>query len=211
MIKVVLVEDQNLVREGIKGLLALREEIQVIGEAEDGEQGLDVLRDVQPDVVLLDIRMPKKDGVQMLHAMQSEGLTIPTLVLTTFDDHDLVLACLKAGAKGYLRKDVSLDELVSAIQTLSLGQDWVQPAVTSRIEGHKAAIAYTDAQAVQSLTSIELQVLRLIAAGYSNQEIAEALSKSVGTVRNQVSFILAKLDVRDRTRAVLKAIDLGII
>ena len=211
MIKVVLVEDQNLVREGIKGLLALREEIQVIGEAEDGEQGLEVIRDVQPDVVLLDIRMPKKDGVQLLQAMQSEGVTIPTLVLTTFDDHDLVLACLKAGAKGYLRKDVSLDELVSAIQTLSQGQDWVQPAVTSRIEGHKAAIAYTDAQAVQSLTSIELQVLRLIAAGYSNQEIAEALSKSVGTVRNQVSFILAKLDVRDRTRAVLKAIDLGII
>lgn len=209
MINIVLVEDHRIVRDGIKGLLELQDNFSVIGEAADGEQALVLLQQQQPDVMLLDIRMPKMDGLALLNAL---GDNQPkTLILTTFDDHELVLDCLKAGAKGYMRKDVSLDALSDAIEKVAAGQSWLQPAVTDRIEQQKDKMTYQDQQLVQPLTPIEQQVLSLIAAGFSNNEIAQALHKSVGTVRNQVSFVLQKLDVRDRTRAVLKAIDLGLL
>lgn len=211
MIRIVLVEDQQLVREGIRTLLQLKPHLQVVAEAADGEQGLSAIRAQQPDVVLLDIRMPVLSGTGLLARLRLEYPQLPVLILTTFDDHELVLECMHLGARGYLRKDVALDELVSAIETLHDGGRWLQPAVTQRITGHELQLEFDEHDSGEALTTSEVEVLRLVAAGYTNQEIAGALHKSTGTVRNQVSFILSKLNVRDRTRAVLKAIDNGLI
>jgi len=211
LIKVLLVDDQNLVREGIKSLLELKPHINVIAEASDGKQALATLQTHSPDVILLDIRMPVMNGLTVLAKMKEMNLVIPTLILTTFDEHELVLDCLKLGAKGYLRKDVSLESLITAIEKIASGKKWIKPAITSRIEDQLSNNKFDNDLITCSLTNTEQQVLRLVAAGYSNHEIAEALHRSVGTIRNQVSFILNKLDVRDRTRAVLKAVDLGLI
>ncbi len=211
MINILLVDDQNLVREGIKSLLELKSHICVIAEACDGQEALEQLENCQPDVILLDIRMPKLDGLAVLKHLNETDNNIPTLVLTTFDEHDLVLDCLKLGAKGYLRKDVSLESLITAIEKIANGEKWIKPATTTRIEKNLSSHKLDEGLIECELTNIEQQVLRLVAAGYSNHEIAAALHRSVGTVRNQVSFILNKLNVRDRTRAVLKAVDLGLI
>lgn len=213
MINVVLIEDQQLVREGIRTLLHLRPLCRVVAEASDGVQGLAAIEEHQPDVILLDIRMPNMSGTELLAELHQRRCNIPVLVLTTFDDHELVLECMRRGARGYLRKDVALDELLAAIETLHQGGQWVQPAVTRKVSEHRLELEFDSSSSLadEPLTAIELQVLRLVAAGYTNQEIAGALHKSTGTVRNQVSFILAKLNVRDRTRAVLKAIDNGLL
>jgi DNA-binding NarL/FixJ family response regulator len=220
-IKILLVDDQNLVRMGICGLLELRPHLDVIAQLSDGTEVLDSIKSLQPDILLLDIRMPKMDGIQVLHALQKANVVIPTLMLTTFDEHELVLSCMKAGAKGYLRKDVSLQMLISAVEAVAAGELWVQPAVTYPINTYREAVQQNNAsksfdkstlqQLYEPLTKGELQVLHLIAAGYSGNEIAEALHKSVGRIRNITSAILAKLQVRDRTRAALKAIELGLI
>lgn len=209
-IKVVLVDDQNLIREGLKSLLQLKPGIEVVAEANDGDAVIDLLRRHRPDVLLLDIRMPRVSGLDVLQQLQEAGLAVPVLILTTFDEHELVLDCIRLGARGYLRKDVSFEALTNAIGTLARGGSWLQPAVTCRVEQARESGVYDDAPC-DKLSNIETQVLRLVAAGYSNHEIADALFKSVGTIRNQVSSILAKLNVRDRTRAVLKALDLGLI
>lgn len=209
-VRVILVDDQNLVREGIKSLLQLKPDIHVVAEAIDGEAVMSLLYKHQPDVLLLDIRMPKVSGTDVLQMIKQAGLLVPVLVLTTFDEHQLVLECIKLGAKGYLRKDVSFNELTSAIYSLANGDSWLQPAITSRID--KLANSRADnSKPYSQLTKIEIQVLRLVAAGYSNNEIADALYKSPGTIRNQMSSILTKLDVRDRTRAVVKALELELI
>ncbi|GAA0373217.1 response regulator transcription factor [Bowmanella denitrificans] len=209
-VRIVLIDDQNLVREGIKSLLQLKPGLNVVAEADDGSAAETLVRQHQPDVLLLDIRMPRVTGLDVLQQFKSAGIHVPVLILTTFDDHDLVLDCIKLGAKGYLRKDVSFEVLTNAILNLAQGKSWLQPAVTCRVE--KARDSEDSPTAlIEQLTDIEVQVLRLVAAGYSNHEIADALYKSVGTIRNQVSSILAKLEVRDRTRAVLKALDLGLI
>lgn len=213
-ISVVLVDDQTLVREGIRHLIQLNKLFKVIGEASDGKQALNLLNTITPDVVLLDIRMPIMSGVDVLRQLKEQSSNIAILVLTTFDDHDLVLECIKLGAKGYLRKDVNFNDLTLAINTLAEGGSWLQPAISERITEHFKTTESSEEwqnQNSEKLSTIELQVLKLVAAGYSNHEIADALYKSVGTVRNQVSSILLKLDVRDRTRAVLKALDLGVI
>jgi DNA-binding NarL/FixJ family response regulator len=210
-IRIVLVDDQNLVREGLRSLLELNSSIAVVAEAEDGETVVALLQQWQPDILLLDIRMPKVSGLEVLRQMQQQKISTPALILTTFDDHDLVLECIQLGAKGYLRKDVRFAALMQAIKSIVDGQTWYQPAVTCQIEHHPLQHSSTGGCVGPPLTAIEIQVLRLIAAGYSNHEIAAALFKSSGTVRNQVSSILTKLDVRDRTRAVLKALDLKLI
>ncbi|GGY52860.1 DNA-binding response regulator [Bacterioplanes sanyensis] len=210
MIKIVLVEDQQLVREGISTLLQLRPGYQVVATAEDGRIGLDMIQRHQPDLVLLDIRMPVMGGIEVLAALQQQRHHLPVLVLTTFDDHELVRQCIELGAKGYLRKDVGLDELLAAIDTLHAGGEWLQPALTQRIQRYQQSQRNTLSPAVK-LTTAEVRVLRLVAAGHSNQEIARALHRAPGTVRNQVSAILEKLEARDRTQAVLRAIDQGLI
>lgn len=211
-IKVVLVDDQNLVRQGLQSLLALDDSVEVVGQATNGEQALTQIAALTPDVVLMDIRMPECDGITAVQRLQEFDTPPPVLMLTTFDDHESILAAIKAGAKGYLLKDVALETLVQAIECLHKGGTWLEPTLTTRIvEGLQSQPQQQAMNPTEALTDKELAVLRLLAAGLSNQEIAECLYKSTGTVKNQVSAILAKLGVNDRTRAVLKAIELGLL
>lgn len=212
-IRVLLVDDQMLVRQGIQSLLGLSASIEVVGQAQDGEEALSKLESLDVDVILLDIRMPRMDGIATLKALAERENAPPALMLTTFDDHETVLDTLKAGAKGFLLKDVSLEVLVEAIETIAAGGNLIQPAVTaSLIKGvNEMAQTFDSAVSPEALSDKEREVLRLMAAGLSNQEIASAMYKSLGTVKNQVSTVLAKMGVRDRTRAVLKAIENGLI
>lgn len=212
-IKVMLVDDQNLVRKGVRSLLELAQDIEVVAEAPDGAEAVRMMADVAPDVVLLDMRMPGMNGVEVLRQLKDSGQLPPTIILTTFDDEDLVLAGIRNGAKGYLLKDVSLEELVGAIKTVAGGGSIVKPAVTERLlkglEGLENQFSALDRP--DPLTERETEILRLMAGGYSNKEIANSLGVAEGTVKNHVSNILSKLGVRDRTRAVLKAFELGFV
>ncbi|WP_338518569.1 response regulator transcription factor [Alteromonas gracilis] len=209
--RVLLVEDQMLVRQGIKSLLALDDSVEVVGECEDGSLLIETLRMCECDVVLMDIRMPKVSGIEALKALKENAITVPVLMLTTFDDHALVSSAINEGAKGYLLKDVSLETLVDAIKAVERGETLIQPAVTEKVlKGLQGLdVSFESFDTPESLTKKELEILRLVAAGYSNKEIADTIYKSTGTVKNQVSAIMAKLGVRDRTRAVLKALELG--
>jgi DNA-binding NarL/FixJ family response regulator len=213
MIRVCLIDDQTLVRQGIRSLLELASEIEVIGEAPDGKAGLELIQNVKPDVVLLDLQMPVLNGIGVLKALKDSGYFPPVLILTTFDDDELVLEGLKSGAKGYLLKDVSLEQLVDAIRDLHQGKTLIQPAVTERLlRGLQTVSGEVKSFEVPSpLTERELEILRLMASGYSNKEIAKAFDVAEGTVKNHVSSVLSKLGVRDRTRAVLKGLESGII
>lgn len=210
VIRVCLVEDQTLVRQGIHGLLELVEDIEVAAEARDGAEAIKVIPRSNPDVVLLDVRLPKADGLSVLKKLREAGTLPPTLVLTTFDDDDLVLEAVRAGARGFMLKDVSLEQLTSAIRKIASGGTFIRPAVTARLlEG--LANRKHDFESLSEpfpITEREIEVLRLMAGGYSNKEIADSLHLSEGTVKNHVSSILSKMGVRDRTRAVLKAIEL---
>lgn len=211
MIKVMLVDDQNLVRKGVRSLLELSEEIEVIAEASDGSEAIEMLPDVNPDVVLLDMRMPGKTGLDVLRELGDRGQMPPTIILTTFDDDEVVLAGIQAGARGYLLKDVALADLVNAIKTVAGGGSMVKPAVTQRLLKGLGDLQtrFSSLDQPDPLTDREIEILRLMAGGYSNKEIANSLGVAEGTVKNHVSNILSKMGVRDRTRAVLKAFELG--
>lgn len=211
MIRVLLVDDQTLVRQGIRSLLELSPTVTVAGEAADGEEALGRLAELRPDVMLLDLRMPKLDGLGVLRALQGDPDAPPTLILTTFDDDASVLEGLRLGAKGYLLKDVSLTQLLDAVEALALGKTLVQPAVTERLLRGLQRTTYPSLGTPDALTPREVEVTRLMAGGYSNKEIAGALGMSEGTVKNHVSSVLSKLGVRDRTRAVLRALELGYV
>jgi len=213
MISVCLVDDQTLVRQGVRSLLDLSEDIRVVAEARDGAHALEIIPTLKPDVVLLDMRMPGMSGLDVLNELRTRQQLPPTIILTTFDDDQLVLAGLKAGARGYLLKDVSLEQLVDAVKTVAGGGSLVQPVVTQRLlqglehmQNNFASLDRPD-----PLTDRETEILRLMAGGYSNKEITNSLGVAEGTVKNHVSNILSKLGVRDRTRAVLKAFELGIV
>lgn len=211
MIRVMLVDDQTLVRQGVRGLLDLVPDIEVIGEASDGEEALEAVPRLRPDVLLLDIRMPRLSGIGVLEALRSAGTLPPTLVLTTFDDGDATIAAIKAGARGLMLKDVTLDELAKAIRALADDRTAFQPAVTeSLIAAIRRAPATPSADDMaEPLTAREKEVLHLICAGFSNREIADLLGVAEGTVKNHVSNLLLKLNARDRTRAALKALQEG--
>jgi DNA-binding NarL/FixJ family response regulator len=208
VIRVCLVEDQTLVREGLRALLALSGDIAVVAEASDGEEALEVIEREKPDVVLLDLRMPKLDGLGVLRK-----ITTPALILTTFDDDVMLFDAVRAGARGWLLKDVSLQRLTNAIRTVAAGGTCIEPVITERIvralDGSGAS--FEAAELPEPLTDREKTILRFLAGGYSNREISDLLKISDGTVKNHISSVLAKLGVRDRTRAVLRAIDLGLI
>ncbi|MEU6860383.1 response regulator transcription factor [Glycomyces sp. NPDC046736] len=215
MIRVCLVDDQHLVRHGIRRLLDLNGGIEVVAEADDGQAAVEAIVEHEPDVVLLDLRMPRHDGIWALQTLRDREIDVPVLVLTTFDDDELVLAALRAGARGYLLKDVTLHELVDAVETLAGGGTLMRPAITDRLlralrEGEAPAPEHPDLP-VSPLTDRERDVLRLLAAGLSNREIAESLVLAEGTVKNHVSNVLMKLGTRDRTRAVLRALHHGLL
>jgi DNA-binding NarL/FixJ family response regulator len=211
MIKVMLVDDQNLVRKGVRSLLELSPEIEVIAEASDGAEAIRLIPEAAPDVVLLDMRMPGLSGLDVLRDLAGKGVLPPTIILTTFDDDELVLAGIQSGARGYLLKDVALADLVNAIKTVADGGSIVKPAVTQRLLKGLEHLQnqFSSLDRPDPLTDRETEILRLMAGGYSNKEIANSLGVAEGTVKNHVSNILSKMGVRDRTRAVLKAFELG--
>ncbi|MFE7508065.1 response regulator [Promicromonospora sp. NPDC057488] len=213
MTRVVIVDDQTLVRHGIRALLEIAD-VEVVGEADDGAAALEVVADVAPDVILLDLRMPRYDGLWTLDRLRAQGSDVPVLVLTTFDDDTLVLDALRAGARGYLLKDVTVEQLTRAVHALAGGGTLVAPSITDRmLRAIRAVPPANGAEALpaQRLTGRELEVLRLMAEGYTNREISGALSLVEGTVKNHVSTILLKLSARDRTNAVLRALHLGVL
>jgi DNA-binding NarL/FixJ family response regulator len=211
MIRVVLVDDQTLVRQGVRGLLELVPDIEVVGEASDGSEALAKVPQLKPDVLLLDIRMPRVNGIAVLDALREAGTLPPTLVLTTFDDGDAAIAAIKAGARGFMLKDVSLEDLADAIRALAGNRTAFQPAMTESLMAaiRRSPSVSSDTYVAEALTAREREVLHLICAGYSNREIADLLALAEGTVKNHVSNLLLKLDARDRTRAALKALQDG--
>ena len=207
MIRVLIADDEMLVREGIHRLLELSPEIEVVGEARDGREAIAMIEKLSPDVVLLDVRMPAMNGLEVLR-----NIRVPALLLTTFDDHDALIEGLRAGARGYMLKDVSLEQLVAAIRTVAAGGSTFLPGVTERLlRNFQRGAEFEHLEEADALTQRERAVLQLMSGGLSNREIAHALRTAEGTIKNHVSSILSKLGVRDRTRAVLKAIEAGLL
>jgi DNA-binding NarL/FixJ family response regulator len=211
MIRVVLVEDEMLVRRGIRGLLSLGTDVEVVAEAADGEEALSVIHEHRPDVVLLDVRMPKLSGIGVLEALRATGSLPPTILLTTFDDDAALLKGIRCGAKGFLLKDVSVERLTEAIRLVAAGETIIRPAVTEHaLKGlEENRTEFESLESPDPLTRRELEILRMMAGGYSNREIGDTLGASEGTVKNHISSILSKLGVRDRIRAVLKGLESG--
>lgn len=213
MIQIVVVDDQTLVRSGISGLLNLTSDIRVTAEAADGEEATAVIAAARPDVVLLDIRMPGRSGIDVLRMLGENGGPPPTILLTTFDDDAALLEGMRVGAKGFLLKDISLERLADAIRTVAAGSTLYLPAITERLlRGlRESTRAFPRLDPPEPLTTRETEVLRLLSGGFSNREIADVLLTSEGTIKNHVSSILSKLGVRDRVRAALRGLELGYI
>lgn len=211
MIRVAVVDDQTLMRQGLKSLLERTEDIRVAIEAADGDEAVRVVLENDIDVVLMDVRMPGRSGIEALRALRDAGREVPTVLLTTFDDDSVVLDGIRAGARGFLLKDVAADDLAQAVRTVARGGTLWRPAVTERVLSGLAGkpTPFESLTLPDRLTEREREVLRLMAGGFSNREIAEALGTAEGTVKNHASSVLSKLGVRDRTRAVLRALELG--
>ncbi len=206
--RIALADDQALVRAGLRALLE-RQGIHVVLEAGDGRALLEGLASTPVDVVLSDIRMPGMDGIDALLQLRERGDATPVLLLTTFDDSDLLLRATEAGAQGFLLKDAAPEDLRDAIVRIAAGDTLLQPVSTDPV---RARYRYHAADAPREpFSEREVAILRLMAGGYSNREIARSVFLAEGTVKNYVSAILEKLDTRDRTRAVLKAITLRVI
>jgi len=208
-IRVALADDQALVRAGLRALLQ-QQGIEIVFEADDGQALLDALQASPVDIVLSDIRMPGMDGIAALEALRARGDATPVLLLTTFDDAELLLRATEAGAQGFLLKDAAPDDLRDAILRVARGETLLQPVSTDAVRARYRYHA-DEAPPRDTFGKREVAILRLIAGGYSNKEIARSLFLAEGTVKNYVSEILDKLGTRDRTRAVLKAITLRII
>lgn len=211
MIRILLVDDHAVVRQGLRSLLDLAPDFQVVGEASDGEEGLRRVAELDPDVMLLDVRMPRMSGLDALEALRRTDPHRRVLLLTTFDEDAVVLRALRFGVQGYLLKDVTFDELSDAIRRVARGEVLLPPGLHERVARGLAEMPrdFPSADLPEGLTRREVEVLRLIARGLSNREISDALGTAEGTVKNQTSSILSKLGVRDRTRAVLRAVELG--
>jgi DNA-binding NarL/FixJ family response regulator len=208
-VRVLVVDDQALFREALATLLGARPEVEVVGEAGDGQQALERAAALQPDVVLMDLHMPVLDGIAATRRLKVEQPGVRVLALTTFDDDEDVFAALRAGALGYLLKDVSSDRLVEAVLSAARGESVLQPSVAAKVVARFAQLDDAPRPRPQPLvvplSDRELDVLRLLADGRSNREIAAALFLAEGTVKNHVTNVLGKLGARDRTQAALRA------
>ncbi|WP_448609740.1 response regulator [Geodermatophilus sp. URMC 60] len=208
-VRVLVVDDQALFREALATLLGARPEVEVVGEAGDGHQALERAATLQPDVVLMDLHMPVLDGIAATRRLRVEQPGVRVLALTTFDDDEDVFAALRAGALGYLLKDVSSDRLVEAVLSAARGESVLQPSVAAKVVARFAQLDDAPRSRPQPLvvplSDRELEVLRLVADGRSNREIATALFLAEGTVKNHVTNVLGKLGARDRTQAALRA------
>jgi DNA-binding NarL/FixJ family response regulator len=217
MIRVLLVDDQTLVRQGIRVLLELEPDVEVVGEAANGREALRQVEALRPDVALMDLRMPEMDGVTATQAISQRFPATAVIILTTFEDDASVFEGLKAGARGYLLKDISSDEMAQAIRTVAAGEALIEASLTRKVLAEfsrlatRAPAGLAPAPLAEPLTEREHEVLAALAQGLSNREIAERLVITEGTVKNHVSNLMAKLAVRDRTQAVLKAQELGLI
>ncbi|SDC41073.1 DNA-binding response regulator, NarL/FixJ family, contains REC and HTH domains [Geodermatophilus telluris] len=213
-IRVVLVDDQSMVRTGLRMVLAAEPDIEVVGEAGDGAAGVRVVTETRPDVVLLDVRMPGVDGLEAARRIVDAGLPTRVVVLTTFDEDEYVAAALRAGVSGFLLKVAPPEDLVAAVRTVAAGQGLLDPAVTLRVIRSFATAPAPDparAGALAQLTERETDVLALVAAGLSNAEIAARLYLGEATVKTHVSRVLLKLGLRDRVQAVAFAYESGLI
>ena len=208
-LRLALADDQALVRSGLAALLDSFSQLQVVVQAADGAALLAAIDATPVDVILSDIRMPGGDGFVLLEGLRAAGIATPVILLTTFDEPDLALRAAEAGARGFLLKDASPEDLLEAVTRVAAGETLLAPVSTDPV---RARYAYRDtSEPTDTFSEREVAILRLLAGGYSNKEIARAVFLSEGTVKNYVSDILDKLGTRDRTRAVLKAITLQII
>lgn len=214
MIKILIADDQSLFREGLNTLLSVQPDFQIIGEAGNGEEAVKLALLHRPDIILMDLRMPVLDGVSSTRRIMGSLPDIKVIVLTTFDEDKDIFEALRAGAIGYLLKDVSSDKLFEAIRAAHRGEYFLHPTITAKVVAEYSKITHIDgenADIENPLSVREIEILKLIAAGMSNKEIADHLVIAEGTVKNHVSNILSKLGGKDRMQAVLKAKEMGIL
>lgn len=215
VVRVVLADDQPLVRAGLRVLMADNPELDVVGEAGTGADAVRLARDVRPDVVVMDIRMPGMDGIEATRLITAETDATRVLVLTTFDDDDYVYGALRAGASGFLVKDMALDDILAAIQVVASGDGLIAPSVTRRLIEEFAARPEREAlparRTVEGITDRECEVLTLVGRGLSNAEIASELFITVATVKAHVARLFTKLGSRDRVQLVIIAYELGLV
>lgn len=214
-IRLLLVDDQRLLRDGLRTLLDLEPDLHVVGEAGNGQEALDAYAALRPDVVLMDVRMPLLDGVEATRRLRSQWPDARVIILTTFDDDEYVFEGLRAGALGYLLKDVSVEELADSIRTVMAGGVLIEPSVARKVVAEFARLAAAPARPAavleEPLSEREQEILQLLAQGMTNREIAQQLFLAEGTVKNYVTNILGKIGARDRTQAALRAHELGIL
>ena len=209
--KVLICDDQAIIRDGLEMLLKLEKDIEVIGQAQDGAEAVELVAKLQPELVLMDLKMPGMTGIEATRQIRDKYPHIKVLVLTTYDDDEWVFDAIRAGATGYLLKDTPREEVIKAIRGTMAGKSFVDPAVAGKLLTRVAGKATQPASLLtDKLTERETDVLRLIARGFTNPDIAAELHLSEGTVRNHVSAIFAKLDVADRTQAAVIAIRHGL-
>jgi NarL family two-component system response regulator LiaR len=211
MIRVLICDDQAVVRDGLAAILSTDDEIEVVGIARHGEEALSLAAEFQPDVVLMDLKMPVMNGVHATERLRARQPATRVLVLTTYADDAWVFDAVRAGASGYLLKDTRRDDLLAAIKGTAAGKTFLDPAIAGKVLARAVAPAEPAKPSTELLTERDLDVLRLICRGYSNPEIAQQLHLAAGTVRNYVSTILQKLDVEDRTQAAVAAYERGLV
>ena len=215
MIKVLIADDQELIRQSLQIVLGIKEDISVIGTAGNGNEVIKLVQKEKPDVILMDVRMPEVDGVQCTRMIKERYPQIKIIILTTFDDDEFVFSALKYGASGYLLKGISMDELEKAIRTVHQGGAMINPGIASKVVELFSEMAQSnydimiEAENVDELTDGEWEIIKLIGRGMSNKEIAKAISLSEGTVRNYLSSILNKLNLRDRTQLAIWEVQSG--
>ncbi len=214
-IRILIVDDQRLMRDGLRTLLELEAGLEVVGEAEDGQEALERYAELIPDLVLMDVRMPGMDGVEATRRIRQHSPDARIIILTTFDEDEYIFEGLRAGAQGYLLKAISGQELATAIHTVASGKALLDPAVTAKVMAEFAHLSKPvrepNAGLAEPLSERELDVLKRLAQGLSNREIAQQLFLAEGTVKNYVTVILQKIGARDRTQAALRGRELGLL